>query len=212
MIRLLGQFAFVSSEPGVSFRSVMFGCMRLLVVPVLLSVGACTPVMRTWTYLEFASPVSAVAVIPLGGGISDAVMIRVKISLGSGVVPFTLVFPDGFRVSSRELTREILIEHGDSLGRPSRINAEWVRRGELKWESSDGVEMYFWGDRTTGEVTSLGYCSPSWLPGTGRGAMSFVAADGTAVGLPISHAGMVRLFGPHVVADRDFILGKISCF
>jgi hypothetical protein len=187
--------------------------LRLLLLAAAAGVAGCMPpVMQPWAGLSYGSfagrgpPVYADALLPLGGSLESAVMIDVSIWLDAAPA-FTLVFPDGFAVSSRAVSAAVLQAHGASLGKPSRINAK--QRLTQQWESSDGVTVIFelQGDR----ATQLRFCSPTHMAASSAGRLSFVAADGVPVALPLSHAGLNRLFGPHQSVTRDFLLAKFSC-
>lgn len=207
-----------SSHPDIptwKLHAAVFCSLRLLVAVVMLVVSGCMPpVMQPWAGLNYGPgrgrepPVYADALLPLGGAISDGVMIDVSVWLAQAPA-FTIVFPDGFRVPSRAVTAEVLRDHGGSLGAPSRINARLAEFHELMWESSDGVTVVF--EFTGDQVTVLRFCSPTRLPDSGSRSLSFIAADGTAVTLPVTYSGMTRLFGPHVRAEKDFLLAKFSC-
>ena len=106
--------------PVWNLHPAVYSALRLLMVSMVLVTSGCVPVMEPRTYLDFVAfdeqsntaTVEAEAVLPFGGGISDAVMFRVKAQLTDahmmGLPAFTFVFPDGFRVSSRALTLRVL--------------------------------------------------------------------------------------------------------
>jgi len=190
------------------------GLLKAVVVACLPALSGCPPpVMRPWAGLNYGpgvgsdlSPVYADALLPIGGGIADGVMVHVSVSLDQAP-PFTVVFPDGFRAASREITPGVLRDHGGSLGAPSHINAK--RTDYQRWESSSGVTVIF--ELSTDRAWRLRFCSPTRLPDPGASALSFVAEDGTAVALPVTYAGMTHLFGPHSHARQDFLLGAFFC-
>lgn len=188
-------------------------CLSRLAATVLLVLTGCMPpVMQPWAGLNYGvgvgrvPPVYADALLPFGGGIADGVMVDVSIWLDNAPT-FTVVFPDGFGVASRAITTEVLRDHGRYLGAPSRINAKRVDYQE--WESSNGVTVIF--EITADRATVLRFCSPTRLLDSGARTISFIAADGTAVTLPVTYAGMTHMFGPHSHATQDFLLAKFSC-
>jgi hypothetical protein len=120
-----------------------------------------------------------------------------------------LIFPDGFRVNSDELTETALKDHGTSLGRGLQLQHN---NGDLAlWWHSESGGMTTWFRLRDGQAYDLEICSPAkGLPPQDK-ALRFEAINAVAVSYPMTYNELTLLFGEPTVVNHDFTIAKWHC-
>jgi hypothetical protein len=184
-------------------------CLTLLLCACGVTWGLPGPVMRSSIDLQFrAAEVDASGYVPNGASDRDARIdyFHVRQLLRSR---FVLVFPDGFRVNSDELTETALQDHGNSLGRGVRVSHDdghlW-----LSWRSESGGMTTEFRLRD-GRAYDMAVCSPaSGLKSQDR-ALRFETVDAVQVTYPMTYNELTLLFGEATVVRHDFTIAKWHC-
>lgn len=186
-------------------------CLTVLTLVAALSAcGAPVPVMRPSVDLLYGHasspgpPVYARGYQSTSGARSD-ITIREWVVWLDLAPEFIVVFPDGFRVSSRGLSTAVLQEHGPSIGMP------WVYadKSYTGWHSADGARVTFQVEAW--RAVTLRLCTPIGYTERSKPALLLETMDGTPIPRPVSYGGLAMLFGEPKIVQSEVVLMEWPC-
>jgi len=184
-------------------------CIALLLCACGAPWGLPGPVMRSSIGLQFrAAEVDASGYVPNGGSDRDARIDYLHVRQLSRS-RFVLVFPDGFRANSDELTETALQDHGNSLGRGLRLRHN---DGDLAlWWHSESGGMTTWFRLRDGRAYDMEVCSPTSGLASQDRALRFETMDAVVVSYPMTYNELTLFFGEPTVVSHDFVIAKWHC-